>query len=148
MPDCQSVVEEARGLTKCGRDFACAARCARVASDAPAGRDEAPVQAAASHVDLSSLPAAGAIHWGNPKGERLVVFSDFQCGYCQRLKGQMSREGIAWEEVDIEAVPDAAAIVERVNNGNQTVPTLVYSDGTAMTNPSLAQVQEKLAALA
>src|SRR3546814_9030011 len=47
----------------------------------PAGRDEAPVQAGASHVDLSSLPAAGAIHWGNPKGERLVVFSDFQCGY-------------------------------------------------------------------
>src|SRR3546814_5711242 len=47
-----------------------AAGAARVASDAPAVRDEAPVQAAASHVDLSSLPAAGAIHWGNPKGER------------------------------------------------------------------------------
>jgi len=28
------------------------------------------------------------------------------------------------------------------------VPTLVYSDGTAQTNPSLAQVKEKLAALA
>ena len=44
-----------------------AAGAARVASDAPAGRDETPVQAAANHVDLSSLPAAGAIHWGNPK---------------------------------------------------------------------------------
>src|SRR3546814_1619224 len=48
-----------------------AAGAARVASDAPAGRDEAPVQAGASHVDLSSLPAAGAIHWGNPKGEQI-----------------------------------------------------------------------------
>ncbi|NDH45456.1 MAG: NrdH-redoxin, partial [Actinobacteria bacterium] len=41
-----------------------------------------------------------------------------------------------------------AEIVERVNNGNQTVPTLVFSDGSAMTNPSLAKVKEKLAALA
>ena len=56
-----------------------AAGAARVASDAPAGRDETPVQAAANHVDLSSLPAAGAIHWGNLKGERLVVLR-FQCG--------------------------------------------------------------------
>jgi len=36
--------------------------------------------------------------------------------------------------------------VERVNNGNQTVPTVVFPDGTAMTNPSLAQVAEKLVA--
>ena len=39
-------------------------------------------------------------------------------------------------------------IVESANNGNQTVPTLVYTDGTAQTNPSIAQIKEKLAALA
>ena len=72
-----------------------AAGAARVASDAPAGRDEAPVQAAANHVDLSSLPAAGAIHWGNLKGERLVVFSDFQCGYCQRLTAELAKAKVA-----------------------------------------------------
>lgn len=70
------------------------------------------------------------------------------CGYCQRLKGQLAREGITFDEVNIEEVPEAAAIVESANNGNQTVPTLVYSDGTSMTNPSLAQVKEKVAALA
>ena len=70
------------------------------------------------------------------------------CGYCHRLKGQMDREGITYEVVDIEQQPDAAAIVERANNGNQTVPTLVYADGSAQTNPSVAQVKEKLAALA
>ena len=75
-----------------------AAGAARVASDAPAGRGEAPVQAAASHVDLSSLPAAGAIHWGNPKGERLVVFSDFQCGYCQRLTAELAKARVHVEE--------------------------------------------------
>jgi len=70
------------------------------------------------------------------------------CGYCQRLKGQLGREGITFDEVNIEEVPEAATIVEQVNGGNQTVPTLVYADGTAMTNPSLAQVREKVAALA
>jgi mycoredoxin len=62
------------------------------------------------------------------------------------LKGQLKRAGIEFTEVDIEQVPDAAKIVEKVNNGNQTVPTLVFADGTAMTNPSLAQIAEKLAA--
>lgn len=69
------------------------------------------------------------------------------CGYCHRLKGQLDREGIAYEIVDIEREPGAAAVVESANNGNQTVPTLVYSDGTAMTNPSVAQVKAHLALL-
>lgn len=69
------------------------------------------------------------------------------CGYCQRLKGQLGREDITFDEVDIEQVPEAAQIVEQVNDGNQTVPTLVYADGTAMTNPSIAQVKAKLAEL-
>jgi mycoredoxin len=76
------------------------------------------------------------------------MYSTPWCGYCHRLKSQMDREGIAYSVVDIEQDPDAALIVEQVNGGNQTVPTLVYSDGTAQTNPSLAQVKEKLAALA
>jgi mycoredoxin len=70
------------------------------------------------------------------------------CGYCHRLKGQLDREGILYEVVDIEQTPEAAGIVESANNGNQTVPTLVYADGTAQTNPSLIQVKAKLTALA
>jgi mycoredoxin len=69
------------------------------------------------------------------------------CGYCHRLKSQLDREGITYDIVDIEQVPEAAAIVESANGGNQTVPTLVYSDGTAQTNPSLIQVKAKLEAL-
>lgn len=78
----------------------------------------------------------------------VTMYSTPWCGYCHRLKSQMDREGIAYSVVDIEQDPDAALIVEQVNGGNQTVPTLVYSDGSAQTNPSLAQVKEKLAALA
>lgn len=77
----------------------------------------------------------------------VTMYSTPWCGYCHRLSSQLDREGIAYDVVDIEKVPDAAFIVEQVNNGNQTVPTLVYSDGTAQTNPSVVQVKAKLASL-
>jgi mycoredoxin len=79
---------------------------------------------------------------------QFTMYSTPWCGYCHRLKSQLDREGIPFAVVDIEQDPSAARLVEEANGGNQTVPTLVYSDGTAMTNPSLAQVKEKLAALA
>ena len=70
------------------------------------------------------------------------------CGYCIRLKGQLEREGIGFDMVDIEQQPEAAATVEQANGGNQTVPTLLFADGTTLTNPSVAQVKEKLSTLA
>jgi mycoredoxin len=79
---------------------------------------------------------------------RFTMYSTPWCGYCHRLKGQLDREGISFDVVDIEQHPEAAALVASVNNGNRTVPTLVYSDGSAQTNPSLIQVKEKLVALA
>jgi len=78
----------------------------------------------------------------------VTMYTTTWCGYCKRLKRMMQDDGINFAEVDIETTPGTAEIVERVNNGNQTVPTLVFADGSAMTNPSLARVKEKLASLA
>lgn len=74
-----------------------------------------------------------------------TIYSTPWCGYCHRLKGQLKREGIEFDEVDIEAQPEAARVVEKANNGSQTVPTLIFADGTALTNPSVAQVKAQLA---
>lgn len=78
---------------------------------------------------------------------QITMYSTPWCGYCQRLKRQLSDAGIGYEEVDIEQHPEAADYVMKVNNGNQTVPTVTFPDGTAMTNPSLAQVKARLAAV-
>ena len=77
-----------------------------------------------------------------------TMFSTQWCGYCHRLKSQLDREGIAFEVVDIEQRPEAAFTVEQANGGNQTVPTLLFADGSTLTNPSVAQVKDKLSALA
>ena len=75
----------------------------------------------------------------------VTMYSTTWCGYCQRLKRQMDKEGIAYSEVNIELDPAAADLVMNVNGGNRTVPTLVFPNGNALTNPSLAQVKAQLA---
>jgi mycoredoxin len=82
------------------------------------------------------LPAEGTV----------TMFSTTWCGYCRRLKTQLDSVGIAYTEVDIEQTPAAAAYVEQVNGGNQTVPTVLFPDGTAATNPSLVEVRTRLGA--
>jgi mycoredoxin len=77
----------------------------------------------------------------------LTMYSTSWCGYCHRLKSQLDREGIGYDVVDIERDPTAAEFVMSVNGGNQTVPTLKFDDGSALTNPTVVQVKEKLAAI-
>jgi mycoredoxin len=78
----------------------------------------------------------------------VTMYTTTWCGYCFRLKKLMQREGIGFSEVDIEADEGAAEVVMQANGGNRTVPTLVFADGTALTNPSIQQVQAQLARLA
>ncbi|MFD8531868.1 mycoredoxin [Streptosporangium canum] len=74
----------------------------------------------------------------------LTVYTTTWCGPCRRLKSQLTREGISYREIDIERNPDAAQFVMSVNNGNQTVPTVLFEDGTAVTNPSVREVKARL----
>jgi mycoredoxin len=76
---------------------------------------------------------------------QMTMYTTSWCGFCRRLKMQLDREGIGYDEVDIERTPDAAEIVMEVNGGNRTVPTVVYPDGSAATNPSFGEVKETLA---
>jgi mycoredoxin len=59
----------------------------------------------------------------------------------------MQRDGIDFAEVNIEADESAAELVMQANGGNRTVPTLVFADGSALTNPSIDQVKVQLAQL-
>ncbi len=79
--------------------------------------------------------------------QSVTMYSTPWCGFCRRLKSQLAREGIEITEINIEQDPAAADYVMSVNGGNQTVPTVVFPDGTALTNPSAAQVRERLKGL-
>ena len=81
-----------------------------------------------------ALPATGTI----------TMFSTTWCGYCKSLKSQLDRAGVPYTEVNIEEVEGTADLVASVNGGNQTVPTLVFPDGSTATNPSLADVRARI----
>ncbi|MEN9687515.1 MAG: hypothetical protein RL381_527 [Actinomycetota bacterium] len=80
-------------------------------------------------------------------GKDFVMFSTDWCGYCKRLKSQLSENGIEFREVNVEQEEQYAPFVEKVNGGNRVVPTLLFSDGQALTNPSVIAVKEKIASL-
>ena len=82
-----------------------------------------------------ALPSAGTI----------TMFTTPWCGYCGRLKTGLDGAGIDYNEVNIERHPGSADYVMSVNGGNQTVPTVVFPDGTSATNPSVADVRLRLA---
>jgi mycoredoxin len=86
-----------------------------------------------SLADLS-LPAPGTV----------TMFSTAWCGYCRKLKTYLDVAQIHYREINIEETPDAAAFVEELNGGRRTVPTILFPDGSAATNPSLLEVQERL----
>jgi mycoredoxin len=73
------------------------------------------------------------------------MYSTTWCGYCVRLKRQLDREGIDYREVNIEQDETAAQYVMGVNGGNRTVPTVVFPDGSALTNPTAEDIKRNLA---
>jgi mycoredoxin len=92
-----------------------------------------PVAAVIHIVTMDLMPAAD-----------VTVLTTSWCGYCRRLKSQLDRAGIEFREIDIEDHADGAAMVAQINDGNLTVPTVLFRDGSALTNPSAAEVGRRL----
>ena len=86
---------------------------------------------------------------GRADGERagagggIVVYWRPGCRYCLRLRWSLGRLARRATWVDIWADEDAAAFVRGVNDGNETVPTVV-AENTVRTNPEVGWVRRAL----
>ena len=77
----------------------------------------------------------------------LTVYTTTWCGFCVRLKAQLSREGIEYHEIDIERTPGAAEEVIR-NTGKRAIPQFVldgrwiqpYRPGRGFLHAEMAQL--------
>ena len=69
-----------------------------------------------------------------------IVYSATWCGHCIRLKAQLDRAGVAYREVDVDQDPSVLPKLEEVNGGEWIIPTVEFSDGSALVNPSVAAV--------
>jgi thioredoxin reductase (NADPH) len=73
-----------------------------------------------------------------------VVYSTAWCPDCKRAKKFFADHRIQYENVDIEKNIAGMDLVEHVNDGMRVVPTIVFPDGTIMSEPSNAELAEKL----
>ncbi len=66
------------------------------------------------------------------------------CSDCKRSKQFLGEHRIPYKWIDIEQDEEAARYVESVNYGKRKVPTIVFSDGSILVEPSNAELAEKL----
>lgn len=76
--------------------------------------------------------------------DTIIVYGTTWCPDCKRAKQFLSEHRVGYTWVDIEEDPQAMAYVREVNRGKRIVPTIIFSDGDVLVEPSNAELAEKL----
>ncbi len=78
----------------------------------------------------------------------IVVYSTTWCPDCITAKTVLKAMNVSYEDINIEEHPEAVSRVIALNHGNRSVPTIVFPDGSVLTEPSMTELQQKLKSLA
>jgi mycoredoxin len=76
----------------------------------------------------------------------ITVYATSWCGDCRLAKRVLDEEGTQYAWVDIDFDPEAAALVQELNGGYRTVPTILFPDGRVLVEPTREELQQALAA--
>jgi mycoredoxin len=79
--------------------------------------------------------------------DKIMFYGTPVCGMVPPVRGVLDRAGASYEYVDISRDTEARQRVREINKGVESVPTLEFPDGDTLTEPSLRELEEKLAAL-
>ena len=77
----------------------------------------------------------------------IVMYTTAWCPDCWRAKQVMNVMRVRYAEIDITQDEEAAEHVIRLNNGNRSVPTIVFPDGSILTEPSIITLTKKIQSL-
>lgn len=76
--------------------------------------------------------------------QKLRVIGASWCPDCKRAKTFLGQHRIEFQWVDMESDPTAQEEVERINGGKRIIPTIIFPDGSILTEPSNDELAEKL----
>lgn len=76
--------------------------------------------------------------------QTLVVYGHSFCGMVHTVRNALEQAGVDYKYVDIHRDDKARERVREINNGYESVPTLVFGDGSTLTEPSLSDLYEHL----
>lgn len=82
-----------------------------------------------------------------PEAQSIVMYTTNWCPDCWRAKQVMKSMNVAYNEININEDEDAVDTVIALNNGNRSVPTIVFPDGSVLTEPSAVTLSQKLQTL-
>lgn len=77
----------------------------------------------------------------------ITMYGAAWCGDCRRSKRLLEELDVQVTHIDVEADESAAAKVIEINGGAKSIPVIVFSDGTHLTEPSDNDLKAKLQAL-
>ncbi|MCC6606441.1 MAG: hypothetical protein IT327_24750 [Anaerolineae bacterium] len=79
--------------------------------------------------------------------EKVIMYGTPTCPMVPPVRGMLERAQAPFAYVNIAEDPESRGKVMAINNGNASVPTLVFPDGSTLTEPSTAVLRQKLESL-
>lgn len=76
--------------------------------------------------------------------KKIKFYGAAWCPDCIRSKAFLDEQKVEYEYINIEEVPGAAEKVEKINDGYQSIPTIIFPDGRILVEPSNAELQKAL----
>ncbi len=76
--------------------------------------------------------------------EKIIVYGTNWCGDCHRSRRLLDRLDVKYQWVDVDRDVEASNFIKNLNNGMRVVPTIVFSDGAVLFEPSDPELAEKL----
>jgi thioredoxin reductase (NADPH) len=76
--------------------------------------------------------------------EIIKVYGASWCPDCRRAKRFLGDQRISFEWHDIEVDPEGVRTVQERNNGNNVIPTIIFPDGSHLSEPSNEELAEKI----
>jgi thioredoxin reductase (NADPH) len=74
----------------------------------------------------------------------IKVYGASWCPDCRRAKRFLGDQRVPFEWHDIEQDPDGIQVVQERNNGNNVIPTIIFPDGSFLSEPTDEQLAEKI----
>jgi len=79
--------------------------------------------------------------------KQITMYGADWCRDCRRSKRLLGELNVEYTLIDVEADLTAADKVREINGGAQSIPVIVFADGTHLTEPSDIQLKAKLSSL-
>ncbi len=77
--------------------------------------------------------------------DTIIFYGAPWCPDCARAKRVLDQQGIDYEYRNLDDKQAYAEEVEKINDGLQSIPTILFPDGSVLVEPSNEELTETLA---